>query len=136
MNIGAIFMIATEHLIWRNKSLLNTDCSFHIKSNFIFLCCTKLYWWSYSFQRNGWFVKLLFTLWGVATLSGNVLGSWRIWEASASMKIFSFWDVEHLALTHWHFIAVRDSRWWKSQWELEKNSLTYCSWLQRITVQM
>lgn len=112
MNIRVIFMIVTEHLEWRNKCLLYTNYWFHTKGNFILLCCTENNIGSnIHFKDIVDFVKSLLTLWGVATLSGNVLGSRRIWEASASMKIFFFWNAEHLALTHRHFIAVRESGW-------------------------
>lgn len=112
MNIRAILMIVTEHLVWRNKCLLYTKYSFNIQGNFILLCCTENNTGSNThFKEIVDFVKSLLTLWGVATFSGNILGSWRIWEASASMKIFSFWNAEHLALTHRHFIAVRESGW-------------------------
>lgn len=109
MNIWVIFMIVTEHLVWTNKCLLYINYSFHIEGHFILLCCTENHNGSnINFKEIVGFVKSLLTLWRVATVSGNVLGSWRIWETSASMKIFSFWNAEHLALTHRHFIAVRE----------------------------
>lgn len=135
MNIWAIFMIVTEHAVWRNKCLLYINYSFHIEGSLILLYCTENHTGSSThFKEIVLFVKFLLTLWRVATLSGNVLGFWRMRETSASMKTFSFWNAEHLALTHRHFIAVRMDD--TNQLELGKKSLTYCSWLQKITVQM
>lgn len=69
-------MILTEHLVLRKKYLLYTNYSFQIKGNFILLCCTENNTGSNThFKEIVGFVKSLLTLWGVATISGNVFGS-------------------------------------------------------------